>query len=413
MGFALVVPVHNNYSQVESHAPLIEISSKSYVLVYPSNPSGSAMKSFYSRFPNTSVMDFSTEAILSVIASEALPIVVVLSSSDSHDFGAVQRRYFLSLKAAFPERVIDVFPVGHCMFGCTSSSFHDHNIPIRFTRYFNGTLPLTKASVEAKYCKRGIRNVLVCPAYSDSSLIYYRDFFENLKTQSALNIVVKLHNQCFEAETADSPLSYLSEREFSNVDYIRSNFSVVPEDEYCLLPFIDAFDVVVCDLNSSVPFEALFFPPRPILTFLPRGLALDICNDVEYMSHFSTFSTSTELSALLDGELKPARDGRAFFASKYGVIDGHEAQRIASQRKWSAASPTASVPISRLRESFLSALGSEFSEEERNGMHSLIFDGFISPHAKKKSDWFASNSSQLADLKVPRRLWKVATWILL
>jgi hypothetical protein len=49
-----------------------------------------------------------------------------------------------------------------------------------------------------------------------------------------------------------------------------------------------------------------------------------------------------ELLALLVNELpklKP-KDGREFFKGKYGVVDGHEVDRIAEDRKWRTTEPS-------------------------------------------------------------------------
>ncbi len=46
-----------------------------------------------------------------------------------------------------------------------------------------------------------------------------------------------------------------------------ANFEVTDEQQPCLLPFLEAFDVLLCDLHSTVPFMASYFAPKVILAF--------------------------------------------------------------------------------------------------------------------------------------------------
>lgn len=53
--------------------------------------------------------------------------------------------------------------------------------------------------------------------------------------------MVKLHGFCF---LENHPLSGLSPIEKKNVEKLRKNFIVVDETQYCILPMLEAFDIV-------------------------------------------------------------------------------------------------------------------------------------------------------------------------
>lgn len=40
------------------------------------------------------------------------------------------------------------------------------------------------------------------------------------------------------------------------------NFKVTDETQPCLLPFLEACDIIICDLHSTVPFMASYFSPK-------------------------------------------------------------------------------------------------------------------------------------------------------
>lgn len=72
--------------------------------------------------------------------------------------------------------------------------------------------------------------------------------------------VFKLHPTAY-AALAD-PDYDPEDIENGTVKFILNNFDVTPENQPCLLPFFEAFDVILCDLHSTVPFMASYFAPK-------------------------------------------------------------------------------------------------------------------------------------------------------
>ncbi len=91
-------------------------------------------------------------------------------------------------------------------------------------------------------------------------------------------------------------------------------------------------------MDSSVAFESLYFVPKIVLAYHHPEEDLP---DPEYNSYLNLFSNEEELNALLAVQLpalKP-KDGRDFFKSKYGIVDGNEVERIEELRGWKKELP--------------------------------------------------------------------------
>jgi hypothetical protein len=109
---------------------------------------------------------------------------------------------------------------------------------------------------------------------------------------------------------------------------------VIPAEETSALPFLQACDVAICDLFSSMTFEALYFHPNiNVLAFAGEEIP-QFTPDPQIMQLVHIFHDGEELRHLLDlvasGELKPkslpdGRNGRDFFKAKYQEPDGEEA----------------------------------------------------------------------------------------
>lgn len=90
------------------------------------------------------------------------------------------------LQKYFPDKIRDVFFVGHCLFGCQSCGIREHQIPVYFSRYFNHQLPYSRADIEKqlnKLRKKPKRDnlpnsVLICPS---GNFTIYSLTFLNLK----------------------------------------------------------------------------------------------------------------------------------------------------------------------------------------------------------------------------------------
>lgn len=128
-------------------------------------------------------------------------------------------------------------------------------------------------------------------------------------------------------------VSGIEQAELENVKFILSNFRVTQQEHLCLLPFMEAFDVVITDLHSSVPFIATYFTPKVILSYF---------NDADYgtperhqelMDQLNTFTEPKELEALLNNLPAPKGDP-SFFHSQYGHVDGQEDIRFGDLAEW-------------------------------------------------------------------------------
>jgi len=117
------------------------------------------------QWPNASVFPFHEDELcrqLLLDEQAGRQVVVVLTASTNYPFARSQIRFFSALQlplayflgralgswpahlcsraevlqTQFPSTVVDVFPLGHCMYGCDSCSVHEHQVPLFFTRYF-------------------------------------------------------------------------------------------------------------------------------------------------------------------------------------------------------------------------------------------------------------------------------------
>jgi hypothetical protein len=79
------------------------------------------------------------------------------------------------------------------------------------------------------------------------------NFLLELQQAGKYRFVFKLHPACF--NTKDYNLDDPLERdELDNVQFLLKNFVVTSEEQPCLLPFYEAFEVILCDLHSSVGY---------------------------------------------------------------------------------------------------------------------------------------------------------------
>jgi hypothetical protein len=78
------------------------------------------------------------------------------------------------MQAQFPSTLVDVMPLGHCMYGCDSCSVREHQIPLFFTRFFTKYGPCLARTASAILPRRDLltrcRSALVGLSPKDSSL---------------------------------------------------------------------------------------------------------------------------------------------------------------------------------------------------------------------------------------------------
>jgi len=150
-----------------------------------------------------------------------------------------------------------------------------------------------------------------------------------LQQKHNVQIVVKFHASVFQT----TMLMMLSPEEQEFVDLMKDHFIISEEDEFNALPFLEAFDTIIVDLESSIAFETLFFPNKIVLAYDNRERNYE----TEYKAQFYTFHHAEELENLLNATLIPNDDGITFFQSKYEMVDGNEVEKIFHARGWHKA----------------------------------------------------------------------------
>eukprot|EP00727_Mastigamoeba_balamuthi_P006412 m51a1_g2391 hypothetical protein (1004) ;mRNA; f:727949-731590 len=425
-GISFYLPVHGNYSQVEHSAPLVSRAPGSKIFVYGDwNTDAEKMKRFYSTWKGVSVHDFDLRAILEALAAEANKVVFVLTASTNYGFGRAQRAIFQICQDLYPSKVIDVFSLGHCMYGCESCGLSEHNVPLFFTRWAAGELPYSAADVRSRFFPKSPKHrVLVCPTIGDTSYLNNKAVLESLaalaerlkaELGAEIEFVAKLHGFCY-LNDAERPhaLFTLSETDREGVRFIREHFQLAPEDMPCILPYFEATTIVVTDQNSSVPFEALFFDHQTVIAFHNPETARQ---DSSYASLLNIFHDTKELEALLRaaiaGNTTAARpvgaSGKAFFHAKYGPVDGTEPERISNIRGWQKKiAECKDVPLVPVDEA-MKALASRFNEQFPDPSP-LDFLARAMPVPREVAEYtiFAgTHKQQLEAAGVPEKLWKV------
>ncbi|KAF9286463.1 hypothetical protein BGZ68_002887 [Mortierella alpina] len=274
-------------------------------------------------------------------------VVFLLTGSMNPDygvFGLTQKLILTAIKDALPERIQAVNVIGHCMYGCASCSGVEHKVPLYFTRYFNKTLPYTAQDVRTLYASpktgsvaSGAHAVLVAPSCGSTSMIAQKpliQLFHRLEQTGRWKFIWKMHPTSLHLDGYDTEdASGEEQTELENVKFILSHFTVTIDEHACLLPFMEAFDVVITDLHSSVPFIATYFTPKVILSYFNDADYGTPERHQEFMDQLNTFVEPEELEALLN-DLPAAKGDQSFFLSQYGHVDGHEDLKFGNLAKW-------------------------------------------------------------------------------
>lgn len=329
--------------RLQSVAPRRLTTACCAVLLYDWNAQAAEMgRYFQSLGEHVSIHDTSLETVMDAVLEEreaGRRVVVLLPSSTAAPFGAAQLRFFKVLQELVPDTVADIYPVGHCLYGCRTAERAParDRVPVYLSRYVRGVVTPSAKSVRAKYFVKSGRtadvspgatssfapplNVLVAPSHGADSMMQQRSIVPALLRLAhsrhwnslgrSLNLVFKLHGRLYSAlapsgtergalpvESAVSdalcPLTTF-ERDMARRVHLAAGppgagpVALVPPEEHNILPFFEAFDVIIADLSSSVPFESLFFFPKTTLCFHARGSA-----DETAHNHQKTSSGSTE-----------------------------------------------------------------------------------------------------------------------
>jgi hypothetical protein len=149
-----------------------------------------------------------------------------------------------------------------------------------------------------------------------------------------------------------------------------------------------AFELVFCDLHSSVPFISTYFSPKAIVCYwndadyeVPAG------RDPEFLKNLHVFQQLDELKNILSPHHIPdARGDQSFFWQMYGKVDGNEVGRFASLCKWPLKSSTEQTKpvglnnllrtlISRITMKWIDILKQAEHRDQTNPAHDEEFAG--------------------------------------
>ncbi|KAF9403072.1 hypothetical protein BGX21_007230 [Mortierella sp. AD011] len=277
-----------------------------------------------------------------------------LMNPDYGVFGLMQKKILNVVKDLLPERVRAVNVIGHCMYESASCSGIEHKVPLYFTRYFNKTLPYTAQDILALYAApwTGVSNsarvVLVAPSCGSTSMLAQKpliELFHRLEKSGQWRFIWKMHPSSLQFDSYNTEDASGGEQtELESVKFILANFTVAQEEHACLLPYMEAFGVIITDLHSSVPFIATYFTPKIILSYFNDADYRTPERRQEFMDQLSTFVEPEELEALLNNLPAPKGDP-SFFHSQYGHVDGKEDLRFGNLAGWPTEQCEPSQPL--------------------------------------------------------------------
>lgn len=182
-----------------------------------------------------------------------------------------------------------------------------------------------------------LHTVLVAPSCGSTSIIAQKpliQLFHRLEQTGKWRFVWKMHPTSLHLDGYDlTDASGVEQREYENVKFILEHFTVTQEEHACLLPFMEAFEIIITDLHSSVPFIATYFTPKIILSYFNDADYGTPERHQEFMDQLNTFVEPEELEALLNLLPTPKGDP-SFFHSQYGHVDGEEDLRFGNMAAW-------------------------------------------------------------------------------
>jgi hypothetical protein len=329
------VPYHTGYAHVElihSFASFADV----HLFVYKWNPAQQLVRDYFSRSSHVQVHEFSIDAILTELTEQQRQqrrVIVLLTASINYALGQLQCRFFCSIQKNAPS-IIDVYSTGHCMYGCQSCAHaHSHRLPITFTNYMR-TKHLPSNEIDRK------SDIVVCPSFSSKeapfSLLSNKEIVKQIVDFSFPH-VIKLHPLTHQLKNDENPLFCLSELEQENVSQFLTSENVLSETQTNTLKLIEHARVLICDSDSSIPFEALYFKDEKHILVYETAEQCD--KEDDRRTYFHIFRNAQQLSNLLEryfaGELEcKTKNSHEFFLEKYEEPDGKEIERLADIRQW-------------------------------------------------------------------------------
>ena len=329
------VPYHTGYAHIElilSFASFADV----HLFVYRWNPARQWIREYFSASTRVYVHEFSLDAVLTELISQEKQqrrIVVLLTASLNYSLGQCQLRFFRCIQSNAPT-IIDVYSTGHCMYGCQSCAHeHSHRLPITFTNYMR-----TRRS--SAIANDTSREIVICPSFSSAeapfSLLSNRDVVQQIVSFSFPHRI-KLHPLTYPSKDEANPLFSLSDLEEENVRHFLTSKNLVPVTQTNTLALIEHARVLICDFDSSIPFEALYFQNGKHL-FVYETPEQQKKED-DRRAYFHVFHTVPQLTRLFEryfaGDLEcKTEHSHEFFLQKYEEPDGNEIQRLADLRHW-------------------------------------------------------------------------------
>jgi len=327
------IPYHTGYA----HAELIH-SFLSYtdvhLFIYKWNPAYERLKEYFSNIKQIHLHEFSIDNILNEFLNEKnRKIVVLLTASTNYLFGQLQVRLFRIIQQYIPS-LIDVYPVGHCMYGCQSCAYsYTHCLPITFTNYIR--TKNEKLSFEKDF------EILICPSYSfeDSpySLLSNSDIIDYILTLKYSH-AIKLHPLAYEyKENSEHPFLSLTDLEKNHVEKIFQSKNLLLNQQVNTLKLIEHARIIICDSNSSIPFETLYFQDKKYIFVYETINDYDENDDRD--KYFYKFSNVEQLNDLIENYYNhqlvcKTEQGHEFFLEKYHEPNGNEIEQLALIRQW-------------------------------------------------------------------------------
>ena len=331
------VPYHTGYAHVQfihSFACFSDV----HLFVYKWNPAQQYLREYFSDSSDVHVHEFSIDNILAELIKQQRRVVVLLTASRNYSFGQIQFRYFSCIQKHAPS-LIDVYSTGHCMYGCQSCAHaHSHRLPITFTYYIRTKHGSSNEVVDEK------SEIVVCPSFSSKeepfSLLSNKDVVEVI-VAFPFPHTIKLHPLTYPSKNGDNPLFCLSDLERESVAQFLTSKNLLSERETNTLKLIECARVLICDFDSSIPFEALYFQDDKHLFVYETAEQSHFKDDRR--AYFHTFQNAQQLTHLLDryfaGQLEcKTTTSHKFFLEKYEEPDGYEIERLVNIRQWTADS---------------------------------------------------------------------------
>jgi hypothetical protein len=329
------IPYHTGYAHVEfihSFASFADV----YLFVYKWNPALQVIRDYFCRSIDVQVHEFSIEIFLKELADQQQQqrrVVVLLTASINYPLGQLQFRFFSNIQKSVP-CIIDVYCTGHCMYGCQSCAHsYSHRLPITFTNYIRTKdFPCNETDKKSE--------IVICPSFSSKeapfSLLSNKEIVDQIVVFPFPH-VIKLHPLTHQLKDDDNPLLCLSELEQKNVRHFLTSNNVVSETQTNTLKLIEHARVLICDSDSSIPFEALYFKDQKHILVYETDEQQD--KEDDRRPYFHIFRNVQQLTDLINryfaGELEcKTENSHQFFLEKYDEPNGKEIERLADIRQW-------------------------------------------------------------------------------